>query len=57
MFIIWGIFSLVFWIPLVALLLWALTFITYSITFSWAFVLIVSGVAGLITGIWAGNSN
>gem|GEM_PF-3211573 len=57
MFIIWGIFSLVFWIPLIALLLWAVTFITYSISFSWAFVLIVSGIAGLITGVWADNSN
>jgi hypothetical protein len=51
MFIFYALMSLVFWIPLISLLLWALTFITDAITFSWMFVFIISGIAGLISGI------
>jgi len=51
MFIFYAICSLAFWVPLIALLLWAFTFVSYSITFSWAFVAIVAGIFSLITGV------
>lgn len=53
----WGVVSLIIWAPIVALLLWAVTFVTSSITFSWYFVAIVSGVFGLITAFIAGVSS
>lgn len=51
MFIFYAICSLAFFVPLVALLLWAFTFILYSVTFSWAFVLIIASILSLITGV------
>jgi hypothetical protein len=45
--------SLIFWVPVFALLLWAFTFISASITFSWVFVAIIFGVAAVISGIIA----
>ena len=51
--LIFSAISIIFWVPAVALLLWATTFIATSVTFSWFFVLIVSIVFSLITGfIW-----
>lgn len=48
---LWGGVSLIFWVPLIAVLLWALTLITTAITFNWLFVGVISGIAALITGI------
>ena len=41
--------ALLLWVPLVALVLWAITFITTAVTFSWVFVAIIGGVLALIT--------
>jgi hypothetical protein len=55
MFIIFAIgyalLALLFWVPIVAGLLWAFTFISYDVTFSWIFVAIVSAILSLITGL------
>ena len=56
MFVIYTIFSAVFWVPLVALLLWAGTLVLSTLEFSWLFVLIIAGIASIITGIVASDS-
>lgn len=45
--------SAVFWIPTIAGILYAVTLITYSVTFSWSFVAIVAGILSVITGLLA----
>ena len=37
--------------PVIALLLWALTFVSALITFSWIFVIVMGTVASLIGGL------
>jgi len=54
MVLFFGGISLILWVPLIALLLWAVTFIS-NITFSWVFVLIISSVLGVISGIIMNN--
>ena len=43
--------SLLLWIPLVSLVLWAFTFIT-DVTFNFAFVAIVSGVLAILSVVF-----
>jgi hypothetical protein len=42
--------SLIFWVPIVAILLWMATFVTGAVTFSWVVVTLVAGIASLISG-------
>lgn len=55
MIIFFFVVSLFVWFPLVATVLWAFTFISYDVQFSWVFVAIISGVASVISALilWA----
>lgn len=46
---IYSIVAMVLYAPIIALLLFATTFVS-NITFSWVFVIVVSGVLAFITG-------
>lgn len=49
-----SIVALLFWVPVIVGLLWAVTFISTSITFSWKFVAIAAVILSAATGlVWA----
>ncbi len=47
----------VFWVPVVAGLLYAVTLVTYSVSFSWVFVAIVAGILSIISGLLVAASD
>ena len=44
--------SAIFWVPVTAALLYAVTLITDSVAFSWGFVAIVAGILSLVSGLF-----